>query len=135
MGLYMNSSLNDNEIHDLFMNKLVSSVNSIYWPCHINGDKNTMIRKYYLKRIDIGNIQLEFIKKYVLDVTYENGYYFCDINEFDIHAYGKSIEDLFDDIYCHIEFIWKRIVSLDNDRLNPVAFNQKKRMLELLRVV
>ena len=112
--------------------KLVSTLNSFSLFYDINGDQSEMLKAYYLKKIDCNDLHLIFKDKFKIYIYFEDGYYFSDIDEFDRHAYGETINDLLKDIDENFYFIWNNIVKINDENLNPAALEFKKKVLNFI---
>lgn len=112
--------------------KLDSTFNALNSLYNISGDQSEMLFAHYLKKIDCDDLHLVFKNKFKIYIYFENGYYFSDIDDFDIHAYGETVNELLNNINENFNFIWNNIVKIDDENLNPVAIEFKKRVLDLL---
>lgn len=112
--------------------KLVSTFNSLRLLYDVNGDKNEMLTTYYLRNINCDDLHLIFKNEFKIYIYFEDGYYFSDIDEFDIHAYGRTVDDLLKDINENFSFIWNNIVKIGDGNLNPVTLEFKKKVLSFI---
>lgn len=88
--------------------------------------------------IKINNFKVDdekysFLKEYDIKAKLEEEYFVFDDNEFNIHCIGKTLEELLQEIYEELAFMYDAYVLEDDKKLNKKAIELKNKLAGLYK--
>lgn len=104
---------------------------TIHVAYYINGDKmNSMM----INEIPYYDKLLVFKNKYLMNYGIEDGFYFLTDDDLGISCYGKSYEDLYEDVKDNISANWEMYVDCDINELSSDAIDLRYKLLSNLEL-
>jgi len=91
--------------------------------------------KLPVSRIEYKDLKLEFIKPYPMTIKAESGYLVHENMKMNLIVNGKTLEELVEEFFSSIYFLWRDIVLADDSELHSSAIKLKQYMLSLVREI
>lgn len=94
-----------------------------------------MENSFVLNDISNERISLSFINPFIVDYEFvkDVAYFSYDNDELRIYAYGRTLEELKENIIDNLLIDWQELVQCDDERLTESALESKNMLMSVLR--
>jgi len=91
--------------------------------------------KLPVSRIEYKDLKLEFIKPYPMTIKAESGYLVHENMKMNLIVNGRTLEELVEEFFSCIYFLWHDIVLADENELHSSAIKLKQYLLSLAKEI
>ncbi|MCL2211945.1 MAG: hypothetical protein FWB95_08495 [Treponema sp.] len=91
--------------------------------------------KLPVSRIEYKDLKLEFIKPYPMTIKAESGYLVHENMKMNLIVNGRTLEELVEEFFSCIYFLWHDIVLVDESELHSSAIKLKQYLLSLAKEI